>query len=168
MGKVEIREVQRFSSKWILLFLFALLGVFVWAIVQQVVFDVPFGNNPTSNSVLFLFCLIPLGLFALFFIAKLETIITKDGISYQFKPFHSKKRLVKWSDIEEVKVIDYKPLLEYGGWGLRYGFKGKVFSVSGKKGLELKIKNKTKTILIGTQKGQEIELFLQNNQFIKN
>ena len=50
-------------------------------------------------------------------------------------------------------VRQYSPIIEYGGWGLRFGIfgKGTAFNVSGNKGLQLEFIN-NKKLLIGTNK----------------
>jgi len=86
----------------------------------------------------------------------LETRINRSGISYRLKPFHSNYKLIEWMQIDSVEVRDYKPIREYGGWGYRnsFGKKGVAYSISGKVGIDIKLKN-GKRILIGTLKGEE-------------
>lgn len=57
-------------------------------------------------------------------------------------------------------VREYKPILEYGGYGIRYSFSGKAYNVRGKMGLQLKFKDGGK-LLIGTQKMEEMEDILK-------
>jgi hypothetical protein len=52
-------------------------------------------------------------------------------------------------------VRKYKPLAEFGGWGLRFGVSGKAYNISGNKGLQLELTN-NKKLLIGTQKPEEL------------
>jgi hypothetical protein len=61
--------------------------------------------------------------------------------------------------IEKYEVITYDPILDYGGWGIKYNRHGKAYNVSGNKGLQLYLKN-GKRILIGTQKESELTNFL--------
>lgn len=53
---------------------------------------------------------------------KLETVITEDGIYVKLFPIHFKFRFIDWNIINKSYTRKYKPLLEFGGWGLRYGF----------------------------------------------
>lgn len=96
----------------------------------------------------------------LFFIMKLHLRIDEKGITYSYFPFVKVKDLT-WGDLEKVWVRKYKPLREYGGWGLRIGFgTGRAYNVWGTKGLQL-ITNKGKKLLIGTQKADELAVFLK-------
>ena len=71
-------------------------------------------------------------------------------------PFHS---------IQKVEAVTYSPIMEYGGWGLRYGRKGKAYNVSGNKAVFLTLCNE-KNVLIGSQKHGELYFFI--NQMMGN
>jgi hypothetical protein len=89
---------------------------------------------------------------------KLVTRIAEDGIYVRFTPFHFKEKFYDWDSLSACYVRTYSPLLEYGGWGIKYGFGGQglVYNVSGNVGLQLKFKV-GEPLLIGTQKGEEIK-----------
>ena len=67
------------------------------------------------------------------------------------------------SDIEKMEVITYRPIIDYGGWGVRFGRKGMAYNVSGNIGLLISRKN-GKTILIGTQKPDEMKEKLEGKR----
>src|SRR5688572_12168391 len=62
---------------------------------------------------------------------KLATRIDDEGIHYRMSPFHWGEKLIPWNDVERVYVREYNSMLEYGGWGMRYGRNGKAFNVRG-------------------------------------
>jgi len=88
---------------------------------------------------------------------RLETQIKKDGVYLKFFPFHLSFRRYTWDKISKSFVRQYNPIGEYGGWGIRFGFfgKGKAYSVSGNKGLQVEFSD-TKRVLIGTNKPDEL------------
>ena len=92
---------------------------------------------------------------------KLTTRITEEGIYVRFTPFHFKEKFYAWDSLTACYVRTYSPLMEYGGWGIKYGFGGQglVYNVSGEIGLQLKFKQGD-PVLIGTQKGEEIKAIL--------
>ena len=94
---------------------------------------------------------------AMLFKLKLITRIRQEGIYYRFYPFHLKEKHIPTEEILSYEVRQYKPITEYGGWGIRNGGKkyGKAFNVSGNMGLQLYLKN-GKKLLIGTGKPAEI------------
>ena len=97
-------------------------------------------------------------LLALFVFANLKTSINSKGIYVQFFPFHTRYVLYPWKDITQAKLVVYSPLKDFGGWGIRLGWKGtKAFNVKGKEGIYLELKNGKKR-LIGTQKPDEAEV----------
>lgn len=96
---------------------------------------------------------------------KLYTEIDEMGITVQMKPFHLKPKFFPWDEIESVEVRKYKPMAEYGGWGLRIGLNGTAYNIKGNMGLQIYLKNEKK-ILIGTQKSDELNQYLISNRKI--
>ena len=90
----------------------------------------------------------------LLYYSKLTVQVNSRVIHVHFTPFL--KRDILLSDIASCQARNYKPLLEYGGWGVRWGPSGKAYNVSGSWGVQLKFTN-GKKLLIGSQKAQEFE-----------
>lgn len=81
----------------------------------------------------------------------LDTEVRDSGVFIRFRPFHLKWVRFKFDIIEKSEIHTYRPLKDYGGWGIRYGRTGyKAYNVNGNKGILLKLKN-GKTILIGSK-----------------
>lgn len=147
-------EKQYFRQKWIWL----LIGITIMISV------IPIMLIPGDTSFLFrLLTALPaffvMGLTGLFiWNSNLITEINKEGIYYRFVPFHWKKKFIAWKDIKEYHIRSSKPIMEFGGWGI----KRKIFSkttavtVSGVFGIELFLKN-GKRIFLGTQKPEEMQ-----------
>ena len=99
------------------------------------------------------------GLIVLVTFTNLVSEISADGISYRMWPFHKTTRQHTWDEIESVEVRKYRPIGEYGGWGVRIGMQGKAYNVKGNMGIQL-VLSSGKRILIGTQKPDEVEKVL--------
>jgi hypothetical protein len=154
-------EKQKFNQWWIWLIIIAITVASSYAAIQQLVFKVPFGNEPASDNVLIILCMVPLFILTIFTFMYLETKINSDGVFYKFNILHFKYRQIKWEEIEKIYTREYRPVAEYGGWGIKWGRKsGKAYNISGNQGVQIELKN-GKKILIGTQKSQEVELLLQ-------
>ena len=100
------------------------------------------------------------------FLFKLITRIDEKGIHYRFFPFHRKQRSILWSEIQTAYVRQYDAVSEYGGWGLKGGFrrkKGKAINTKGNIGIQLELFN-TKKLLIGTQKETDAKKVLEYYQ----
>ena len=86
------------------------------------------------------------------FNSKLITLIKNDGIYYRYIPFHHKFRKIESREISKCEARIYKPIKEYGGWGLRtFNRMKKAYSVSGNEGVEFTYINGMK-LLIGSKK----------------
>ncbi|MFO7615571.1 MAG: hypothetical protein R6W71_13135 [Bacteroidales bacterium] len=162
MTKVFYKEEQKFNQWWIWLLIFFLTGIWLWQLVQQIFLGIPFGNNPTPDYVVWLTGLFPLLVIILFRVLSLETIINKNGVHYRFIPFQRKAKVIKPTEISGFEVKQYKPLKEYGGWGIRTGFgkRSSAYNVSGNQGALFHLKN-GKKFLLGTQNPASIRSALE-------
>jgi hypothetical protein len=105
---------------------------------------------------------------ALFLSAKLETEVHADRLRVRLFPFHIRHREIPGEDLSECYARTYKPIREYGGWGIRCSFRkgiGRAYNMSGNKGVQLVFKN-GKRLLIGSQKPDELAQAI--NSIMKN
>lgn len=154
-------ETQRFNQWWIWIAVLLPIGLFLYGIIQQVILKQPFGNNPASDEGLIAGLLIPVVVVALFRFMRLDTTIDEEGIRVHFVPFS--KKFFPWQEIASAEVRQYKPLLEYGGWGMRFGVKGTAYNIAGNQGLQLTFHN-GRRFLIGTQDPDRLQRVLDNHQ----
>ena len=116
----------------------------------------PFGNNPTSDSLLVVIVLIfGLGLPVFMYKINLTAEVHEDGLYFRFFPLHLSFRKIRSEDITGFTVETYRAIRDYGGWGIRYGRKGKAYNVSGNRGVQLQLSN-GECILIGSQHPEEM------------
>ena len=144
-------ERQRFRQWW--LWMLVLIGpaISVWAIFQQLVMGSPFGNNPAPDYVLVVLVVIVGGGLPLFMYSTgLDTEVRNCGACIRFRPFHRKWVVFGFDSIQKAEAHTYSPLKDYGGWGIRYGRKGKAYNVSGNKGVLLTLQD-GKNVLIGSK-----------------
>ena len=150
-NEILFYEVQPFwRNRLLLITLIPISGIFIWGFVQQIIFGNAWGNNPMSDLGLIILTGCMFLLFGGIFFSKLQTVITEEGIYVRFFPFIFRTRFFAWEDIEKVYIRKYSPVREYGGWGVRLGWKGGIaYNVYGNVGLQLVFKNGKKR-LIGT------------------
>ena len=159
MSTLHFMETQKFRQWWIWVILLMALLIPVGA------FTATYFSNK-QNSLKELPALIPavilIGLvIVLTLSARLTTEIDEYVISYRFYPFHFSPLKIRWEDVQLAYVRNCKPILEYGGWGLRFTFRnGKAYNVMGNAGLQLQLKN-GKKIFLGTQKQSDLKNFMQ-------
>ncbi len=166
METVIFKETQKFTQIWLWLIVLIIVGISLWGIIQQIFFEIPFGNNPVSNQALWFYGLIPLIIVLLFVNLRLQTLVKRDGIYVRFFPFIIKFKRIKIGEIKSFEIRKYNPLKEYGGWGIRFGGRkvGKAYNVKGNIGMQFEFTN-GKKLLIGTQKPDE---FLEAVEKIKS
>ncbi len=176
MERILFVEEQRFTQWWLwaimILSLLAVIAPFGYGIYSQEVLNAPFGNNPTSTNSLIVTgvsVLVLVGLiFVIFVCMKLKTKITTEFVMVLFPPFMRKWKKISPDEIDRFEVRTYKAIYEYGGYGMKRGFRaGQSYTVSGKIGLQLYLKN-GKKILIGTKKRQAIEYAMRKLSGTKN
>lgn len=89
-----------------------------------------------------------------FLVYKSELLVTIDDtkINYKFSPFQSAEQTIPFSDIQKLSLIQYDPIKDYGGWGMKISAtgKGRSYTISGNQGLLVLLKD-GKQILFGTQ-----------------
>src|ERR1035437_9293924 len=149
-------EEQKFNQWWLWLILVGVNGELLYGFFKQVIGGEPFGNKPMGNTEILIAMGVIFLVTALTYNLRLETRIKKDVIYVRFFPFHLSFKHFRWERISESFVRQYNPIMEYGGWGIRFGFfgKGKAFNVSGNKRIQLIFTNVRK-LLIWTNRPDE-------------
>ncbi len=155
-GKIIFSETQRFKQWWVWLIVFACAVIAWWAFVQQIIFNMPFGNRPAPDFlVIIILIFIGIGLPAVFFSTKMTTQVSADKIVIRFFPFSSRE--IKTGEIKSAVAIDYRPVPEYGGWGIRWApGRGMAYNISGTRGVKIDLVG-GKMILIGSRNADELE-----------
>lgn len=158
MARAHFNETQRFRQWWMYMVFALVLASWVYTMIIMYP-ETQQEEGARASWVLIGNSLFIFGtLFLLIRVFKLKTKIRKEGIYYRFVPLHFKDKLIKPEDINTYEVRKYKPIQEYGGWGVKTRGKkyGKAVNISGNMGLQLYLKN-GKKLLIGTQKPTEIK-----------
>jgi hypothetical protein len=147
-------EVQRFRVKWAWAAVIVFNGFFIYAIIQQIIFNTPFGSKPASDGTLLLMELIPLALLIFIISIKLNTCYDQNGIRFRYYPFQFRTTFIAWNELTAAYLRPYSSYYEYGGWGIRTGSlkTGKAINTSEScsTGLQLEFKD-GRLLLIGTK-----------------
>lgn len=155
MAKVVFEEKQRMRQWWILIITLGVVVFSTYALLHQLITGEGVGTNPPP--LVFMFVVELLMIWLLYFIWRMELHVRIDaaGIHYKFWPFFGWRHR-NWAELKSAEVLQYKPLLEYGGWGLRLGLKGWAYNIAGNKGIQLEFRAGGQ-LLLGTQKPEEAE-----------
>lgn len=151
---VLFREVQKMDHICIRLGV-GIPVVFFWYVAyQQLFLRKPLGNNPAPDWIMLVLLLVFGVLFPLFFYSlKMITEVRKDGLYVRFYPFHFSFRAFLFKTIKSYDVITYRPIRDYGGWGVRHGLKGIAYNAKGNRGVlfEFAEGSEVKKLMIGSQ-----------------
>jgi hypothetical protein len=142
-------ERQRFRQKWVFaLPAFVLLPPIVVMLIDP--------RRPRPIGLLVASVIVTIALFWMLLASYLDVTVTKTEIVVRYYPFHLRPRRIALSEIAEAHARKYQPIVEYGGWGIRLGFNGWAWNVSGDEGVQLVLAD-GKRILIGSQRSAELE-----------
>jgi hypothetical protein len=87
--------------------------------------------------------------------SKLTVDVKRSGLYIQYFPFHLSPKRIPLENVIRLEIKTYRPLRDYGGYGIRYGAAGKAYNVSGNRGVDLKF-TAGKNLLIGSQRSEEL------------
>jgi hypothetical protein len=155
---IYFRETQKFNQSWIRIIFIILLLMMLAVFIQTYVLHKPIGIKLQPEGLIIIFALVfSIGITWLLFFIPMITEVCSDGIHIHF----FKQFFIPLNDIKTYEVRTYKPIREFGGWGIRYGWNGKAYNVSGNRGVQLVLTNEKK-ILIGSQKPEELAVALDS------
>ncbi len=173
------KEEQKNKALWIKLMMIAVslvvLVPFYVGLYKQLVLGISFGKQEMSNGGLVLFVLMMTVIILvadwIVFGSKLVIEIDTQSVKFRYPPLIPKYRVIHRSTIKSYEVRQYKPVWEYGGWGIKAGrTRGGIFNkkhrkrlssrnmaytISGNKGLQLYLKN-GREVLLGTERPEAI------------
>jgi hypothetical protein len=154
---VLFEEKQKFNHVWLWVLLITVFIFQLYSIFQPVFIG---KSAIESNVAKYVFLMFYIAIMYFFYIMQLTTIIDHDAIHIRFYPFHLKFKTIARKEIKHCYIRKYKPIREYGGWGLRFGTNGTAYNVKGNMGLQLELTN-GKKLLIGTSRYKELDNFLK-------
>jgi hypothetical protein len=150
--RLFFEEEQRFRQPW----LWALMlgnALFLAAIFGTAAMQRPDQARDIAGAAALAFSL--LGLVALLlYVARLSVCLDSQAIHIRFVPFFA--RHIPLEQIQCWEARTYRPIREYGGWGIRVGLfgRGSAYNVSGNRGVQLTFSD-GKRLLIGSQRAEE-------------
>jgi len=151
------REVQhnRQVLPWLIIGFISLLMFlgFFW----QVVLGNSLGTNQAPDAVMIVFFVVfGIGLPVSFFIMNLTIEVWRDGLYFRFFPFNREFQRISIEDLSSARVRIYRPLEEYGGWGIRFSRNSMAYSISGNGGVELAPAGR-RPLLLGSRNPEGLE-----------
>jgi hypothetical protein len=144
MTTTIFEENQSFRQPWLWALLLATLGGLGIALIVV----------PEGRIALLVVLGLSVAILLLLFSVKMIVQVDPEGIRIRYIPIW--KKTIPLAQIVCWEARTYRPILEYGGWGIRYMIgKGWAYNVSGNQGVQLELRN-GKRILIGSQRAEDL------------
>lgn len=89
---------------------------------------------------------------------RLVTEIRDDVLSVRLTPLP--ERRIPVVDITSAEPRTYRPILEYGGWGIRYGWRGMAYNAQGNRGVQLVLRD-GRRVLIGSKRSEDLAVAIK-------
>lgn len=129
---------------WLIIPLVAFLGW--WGFITQIILGTPWGTNPAPDIVLVLLWLLLAFILPAFLLSLRLTIsVFPDSVRIGYRPIW--KARIDLADVTNAEPVTYRPILEWGGWGIRWrpggagGGGGWAYTLSGNKGVKLTLRS---------------------------
>jgi hypothetical protein len=152
--EILFRERQRFTQPWLWVVMLLAGGTQARVLIALL-------KSKEVSGAAFIGLAVYCFVIVFILLCHLDTIIKQDGIHVRFFPFHFSERFFAWHQLTKSYVRKYRPIGEFGGWGLRGIFRTKrAWNVSGNMGIQLEMQDGAK-LLIGTNKPDEAKEMLK-------
>lgn len=153
---MAFREVQRFRQPALVAFV-AIAAALQWALVTYyLVLGRSFGGeSPTVPAVLVPWALLGVGLPVVLWRLELVTEVGPDELRVTFGP--TPARAIPGSAIAGFRVVTYRPLREFGGFGARWASGGRrAYTAGGRRGVEVDLVG-SEQVVLGSRRPEELE-----------
>lgn len=95
----------------------------------------------------------PLAIALLVTSLRLKTSLDDAQVTVRIWPFSAAR--LKYVDIRKVEEVEYSPIADFGGWGIRYGLGGKIYSMRGSHAVKLSLSSGA-IVYLGTQEPRKL------------
>ncbi|MCY2930781.1 MAG: DUF6141 family protein [Planctomycetota bacterium] len=157
-GKVLFREEQRFNRGWLFAIMVAgeVIGLGGIAYVLLVLVPADSVLSPLAKGLILAASVVaPAVVLGLTFLTNMTTEVREDGLFVRYFPLHRSPRRIPLEDVTVVEAVTYRPVMEYGGWGIRRTRGGKAYNVRGNRGVKLRMGD-GRHLLIGSARPEEL------------
>ncbi len=154
-AQISFHEEQQFKRPWLIVLvvigMLLPIGILVSGLTKEKL------NAQELTLSLIAIIVVEIPLFVLFYLSRLEIIITKEGMGYRWWPLQKKYRMMLKNDIVEIKTRK-SPAFTYGyHWVPGFGW---VNNVRAGIGFQIKLKS-GKKLFLGTERLAESKAALE-------
>ncbi len=157
---MRFKEIQKFRQPWLWTILVITALPIYYQAIRQLFFKDVFEVYSVSESLNFTLFVFHLVTTFLLLITRLEVEINERYISYQFFPFHLKRKSYALNQLQSATIRKFHPIRELTLWGLYVSAGSKSYHIKGRWGVQLEFVN-GRQLLLGTQKPGELDQTLK-------
>jgi hypothetical protein len=121
---------------------------------RQIVWHHPWGNPPVTSANLLFLTILTLVVYLRLITVRLVTELRPEQLSVAMKGFWRRTR-IPVADIRAAIAVEYDPVGEYRGYGIRSGPRGQAYIASGNQAVQLELTGGRK-LLVGSQQSKEL------------
>lgn len=151
-------EEQRFRQWWLWLIIAAPVAVAWYGFWRQIIQGESFGNHPAPDWAMWLLWLgVGLVLPWILYSLALRVEVRQGTLAIRFTTplFPLFRKTIRLEQVQSAEDVTYRPLRDYGGWGIRFGAKGTAYTMSGSRGVKLRL-GAGASILIGSHQADRL------------
>ena len=153
---VVFREEQYFDWRVYALIALGRESSPAWGLLRGHVWSLEFAAGARRSGSGFL-------MFVIVFLLHMTTEVTPTDVRVWFGWVPTYRRIVPIGTIRRVEVVTYRPIADYGFWGIRSGRDGeRALIARGNRGVRLELTDGTQ-LLIGSQRPEELAQALQSS-----
>jgi len=155
MKKTKYQELQGFN-RWDAIALLAILIVATSYTLGKYIFSGQLAAMDPLTLGFIILCLLGMTAAMIYLLSvKMEIVVKGKSIRFQYYPLQAKKHKIKLKDVKDFKVVKTPPAAAYSGWNVRYNTDEEFYSVCGRTGIQLKLKN-GKKFFIGCKRPEKL------------
>jgi len=124
------------------------------ALFRQVWQGHPIGDPPLANSLLWSIFVVSVVVAVWFSLTKLVVEVRDDVLSIDFR-FLWPLRTIEWRQMRRAEAIAYRPVRDFGGWGVRWAPRGVVYNTGGNRGVRIYMVSGER-VLVGSRRADEL------------
>jgi len=121
----------------------------VFVTLRQLVWHHPWGNPPVSNGGLLFLTVLLVLVYVRLITVRLVTDLRPAEIAVGLRGLW-RKRSISLDQVRNARSVEYDPIRDFGGYGIRSGRGAQAYIASGNRAVELELRDGRK-VLIGSQ-----------------
>lgn len=121
------------------------------------------GSLVSMGASLFAFAAISFPVLLVVGLLRMTTEVTPSDVRVWFGWIPTYRRFIPIGEIRKIEVVSYRPLADYGGWGIRSGRDGeRVLNARGNRGVRLTLGDGSR-LLIGSQRPEALAVAIERS-----